>query len=165
MIKSLITSAALITLIGCGTTEHKQSGVTVPNDITTAQILDEFIQEAHARGVYPIREYIHVEVVPLVLDREKVYGACSGYADNQIIQIKESITGTKRKITLFHELGHCVLGKFKHSENPDDIMFSPFTYNALENWKASVDKLFNNRDLNWTAITCRNPSEDSSKVK
>ncbi len=157
--KNLIRSLAIIAVMGCGQTHKKDSGITVPKDPTIVEILDEFMQEAAKRGIFPNRNYIHIETVEPNEDNKAYYGLCEGYANAQHITLVSDIPPAKLRLVLFHELGHCVLG-IEHSEDAHDIMYHTMTWLPTERWDDAVNDLFESRDLRWTELTTENPSED-----
>lgn len=126
----------MLFLIACG--EDKiDPGVSVGYiEPEIAPYLDNFIYEANLRGYtyfQPLLSKLTVvfkEDFPRI-DDSMLYGVC--YNSQVLILIKKTewdkMDHYKKERAIFHELGHCLLGK-KHSE---DLIMNPYLLNLKDN--------------------------------
>ena len=154
----------LTLLLGCGIIEEEEKEI----DQSFEDYLNLFIHEAEQRGYsisadHLVMRYgeienpsLHIAVCityvptnPAVTavrkrsDWRKVFGA--GKPPEVVVPPNnwEALSPTQKEITIFHELGHCLLNK-DHT-NDDDSVMSPFIISARlysENRAALLDELF-----------------------
>jgi len=94
------------------------------------QMYQEFIDEANAHGLdLPYDQGMTIEIGTLGQEdsQGELIGECSpiGYGDGNILIDKNfwyDANDAERHVLLFHELGHCVLGR-KHNNNHMSIMY------------------------------------------
>lgn len=157
--KYLFTGLIILTA-ACGQDQKSTPSVTVDQepiatDATLHQYVEQFITDAKAHGVNVNRDMIQkVEMVDLIGNDKLILGFCRGDSEHQIIQIRKGMTVNQMKVTVYHEMGHCVLGE-PHSTDIEDIMYEIVSYRPLNHWQFSIDKLFSDKDtkyVQWTTI-------------
>ncbi len=150
------TSLILITLlISCGQQKPDSTSSTpvIASESDINNFIKSFFKDAENHGIQLNMDFISkVSLEDSIDNNPSVLGKCSGTAHSQILQFKKDQNIDVMKSTVYHELGHCMLGE-QHSDNDEDIMYYSETGKPLNQWEESVDTLFNNANqdyLKWT---------------
>ena len=126
------------------------SGCGEPSPIVDppfAPFLESFRKDAAARGIHNLRRpAIRMAELP---DREAklYYGFCRRRKDNITVVINVrywgSLTEGRQKRLIYHELGHCLLGR-RHMEDDSESFMYPFILGAIPSVREEheLDKLF-----------------------
>lgn len=134
MSKLIFFPLSLLLLTACGHAEI---------DLELAPYWQEFVYQAQLRGV-------EITDSPDIIFVEKFeepgrLGVCTWAGNIEISRAWWKTLGSSyREITIFHELGHCALGK-GHSDSPDSIMY-PYVgvqKGYEKNREFYLDELFN----------------------
>lgn len=155
----------ILMIASCGrSTESTTDGSAAPANPEMASLSDintfmnEFFQDAKIRGLLLNRSFVEkVELEDVVSNDTEILGLCSGNAHHQVLEFKTGQIKSDMKVTVYHELGHCMLGE-SHTKSDEDIMYADYTTKPLDHWKQSVDKLFkdvNQHYIYWTVVTTK----------
>lgn len=142
MIRAIILSAFLFLAVGCG------DGLTTHNQLPElAPYFEAFVAEAEVRGIgVPA---INIEFTD---DKNAPAGKCvwSPFVTSTI-KINQNtwshLTEVAREMIMFHELGHCALGR-DHVDGDEPTLMRPYPLEIWKQYEQSpkryIDELFEN---------------------
>jgi len=144
-----------IILTACGRPSNTEPSIELATESDVHDFIDQFMVDAKKHGLNLDKSLIKSVKLEDVIDgNPRRLGQCSGSAVGQIIQFKKGFSKAETKLTVYHELGHCMLG-LGHTNDDNDIMYTYSTSKPLNNWEAAVNDLFNNANPSYTKWTTK----------
>jgi hypothetical protein len=167
--KLLGSMAVIAMLSGCGMAEvDRNLGLpSVRQDADLMAFVDEFLGDADERGVKVSLYQLRIvewndDLTPFIDNLAKpehgfVVGVCDVMKVELTSQLNKRSTKTWKEIhihssargsyihvqkkLMYHELGHCLLGK-DHVDDPTSIMYPFLNPYDVDTWESKVDELF-----------------------
>jgi hypothetical protein len=133
----------IILLTGCGTytvnEDQKQQ--------TEAYLIEQqFKLDGIKHGRPDIHSrFIEIEFVSSFTNKPGVVGRCSYMGERKVSILRSywlKLTQEMRRLLIYHELGHCLLDKYKHSIDNRDIMYESIIRYEPKDWSNMIERLF-----------------------